>query len=143
MRWRVVGVLSVVLLSVLVVACVVLRERQERRLVVAAAAFSSEPLFIGVSPPPSLGRTAPGCAAVPAGLREIGPALSLAQFHGTPLAAEAAWQVLAQRAMPGDRVRLYRSGAAADAAGGYLLLRGRCLLGQVPSWTPHDVDPID
>jgi len=140
MSWRAVGLLFTLLLVSLFATYAFQRHQQERAFAAAKASFSSEPLFVGVERPKTLRLLAKGCVAVPASLHVYGPVTTVPQMDAGPLRHEPGWQVLRQRAMDGDVVRQYKTQILGWPAGGYVLLRGPCLLGQVNSWWSLAID---
>jgi hypothetical protein len=94
---------------------------------------------------PSLPATPDECVLLPSDTK-LGPALAISQAEELSLAKLKAapssvprvpfghlnseWVALKQLARPGDTVHEFST----DISGGYLILRQKCLVGQLPTW---------
>lgn len=140
MSWKAVGFLSTLLIASLLAVYAFQWHRQQRAQMLVRASTSSIPLFFDVARPKSLPVLAAECVSVPKSLHAVGPAMTISQMDAKARGHESNWQVLRQRAMPGDVVREYKTETLGAPAGGYLLLRGSCLLGQVATWSAFALD---
>jgi hypothetical protein len=86
------------------------------------------------------------CAPIPSNIKFAGPAMTIEQAEQLSLAEmtkappsvprvpfghlNSDWLALRQLARTGDTVHEFRT----EISGGYLILRGPCLVGQLPEW---------
>lgn len=94
--------------------------------IAAAMAMGIAPLVQDVRAPRIVPE--PACVGLPPNLRRLGPALPSKEIARAR--ADAQWEALKAGMRPGDTVQAFET----QGAGGVLMLRGGCVLGQTVDW---------